>query len=280
MGSVDWLVGVCAAAALSWTSTAHALSMTVVPADHRIEVAAGGSETREITVTNNGTGSITVTSYSWDWWYQPDGSHQFAPPGTFDRSGATWVDIFPREMVVPAGQTSTLTVSVEMPQDTQGGYYAVAFIEARAGAMESQGAAIRPGGRIAVPLLMQAEGTETHAVRLVDTDITPPSATQPLKLAMRTLNVGDTHEFPEFMGAIRSTDDARFVGRFRGHPTRILPGQERSVGASWSGDLAPGSYEVVGSLIYSEGRTEAVREAFSIAAKREEDDGSLNVWLP
>ena len=253
---------------------ASALSLTVSPAQHTIDMLPGTTESRTISVTNNGEGEITVNAYAWDWWYQDDGSHAFAPPGTFERSGATWVNMTPDVQVLGPGETAQINVHVSMPSNIDGGYYAVAFVEARAGTPASEGFSMRPGGRIAVPILMAGTGTEDRSLNVLNADIQPPSSTSPLTLTLTGQNQGDTHEFPEFMGAVFSVEDQAVLARFQGHPKRMLPGQIRDIEATWSGTLSPGEYEVIGTLVYGDGNSVPIREAFSV------DSPALSLWVP
>ncbi len=274
MWSLSSRIGLCGViAALS--APAHALSVTVTPAEHRVQMDAGSTETRSLAVTNNGAGEITISAYAWDWWYKADGSHQFGPPGTLERSGSTWVSMVPEKLVIAPGTTGHFEVHVSMPDRTTGGYYAVAFLEARSGTPWSEGFGMRPGARVAVPMLMEASGTPTHEMSLLDAEVTPPSDTQPLTISLKSRNSGDTHEFPEFMGAIRSIDNQEIVARFRGKPTRMLPGQERIIEASWSGGLPPGSYEVIGSLVYGGGKNAFVQEQFTV-----DYSDAVSDWAP
>ena len=254
--------------------TASAISLTVAPAQQTIDMQAGSSATRALTITNNGEGALTVNAYAWDWWYHEDGRHAFGPPGTFERSGATWVTVDPEVLVVGPGETAQIQVHVAMPSDIDGGMYAVAFVEARAGTPSSDGFSMRPGGRIAVPILMASDGTQDHSLALLETTVEAPTATSPLTLKLTGENRGDTHSFPEFMGAIRDTERQEVLARFQGNPKRLLPGQVDNIEATWSGTLTPGEYEVIGTVVYGNGQSEPVRQTFRV------DNPAVSSWVP
>lgn len=270
---VRWTL-TCVLAMLAGAQTAAAVSLTVAPAQQTIDMRAGSTASRTLSVTNNGETSLTVNAYAWDWWYGEDGRHAFGPPGTFERSGATWVSMVPEVLVVQPGETRQIAIHVSMPDNIDGGGYAVAFVEARAGTPETDGFSMRPGGRIAVPILMSAAGTADHSLVLLDASVRPPSDTEPLTLTLTGENRGDTHSFPEFMGAIRSVRDQTILARFQGNPKRMLPGQITTMEATWSGTLAPGDYDVIGTVVYGDGRSEPVREPFSVGS------AAISAWVP
>ncbi len=274
MHRTNWLRLCITGALLAVVQTASAISLTVAPAQQTIEMEAGSTASRTLSITNNGETPLTVNAYAWDWWYHADGRHAFGPPGTFERSGATWVSMVPEVQVVQPGDTARIAVHVSMPENVDGGHYAVAFVEARTGTPSSEGFSMRPGGRIAVPILMSTQGTEDHSLSLLSASIDPPTATSPLTLRLTSENRGDTHSFPEFMGAIRDRRDHEVLARFQGNPKRILPGQTADMEATWSGTLDPGDYEVIGTVVYGDGRSEPVRESFSVGS------AAVSTWVP
>ena len=270
----NWIRLGALGALMCLVQTASAISLTVAPAQQTIDMQAGSSASRTLTVTNNGDGALTVNAYAWDWWYQEDGRHAFGPPGTYERSGATWVTMDPEVQVVGPGETAQIRVHVSMPSSVDGGAYAVAFIEARAGTPSSEGFSMRPGGRIAVPILMASDGTQDHSLALLDANVEAPTATSPLTLRLTGENQGDTHAFPEFMGAIRSSRDQDVLARFQGNPKRLLPGQVDTIEATWSGTLPPGEYEVIGTVVSGDGQSEPVRQSFTVGTS------TLSSWVP
>jgi hypothetical protein len=103
--------------------------------------------------------------------------------------------------------------------------------------------------RLGALILLTAAGSERYDVTLDDIALNPPTATENLKVALRIANHSNTHIFPKTTLAVFDHDQ-RVVAKAEAPERRLLPGQTETFDVSWSGELPPGNYEGVLTVIY------------------------------
>lgn len=246
------LAGLVALVVAALPAAAAPVRLTVSPARVEAEVPAGGTGTFPIQVTNGGETPLPLLAYAWDLWHGPDG-YTYAPPGTTPRSATSWVAVVPRQTVVAPGATTELLVTLSPPPDLEGGHYATVFVQTGTPADTAPGATeIHTPARIGVQVLARIEGTGAPDLAIEGVELAPPTPTRPARIRLRLHNRGDLHATPEFRGLIR-TPDGDVLGRVTQPPMRPhLPDQRLDLELTWSGELPPGAYELVGSLLYGD----------------------------
>jgi hypothetical protein len=153
-------------------------------------------------------------------------------------------------------------VVIATPANASAGNYAVAWFEAipdpKANAKE-----LRVGARIGVLVMTDVRGQSKPAVNVDELTITPPTASQPLKAAIKITNSGDVHLFPK--GTLVIMDRKRkLVGHVGFEKQRLLPGEDRSVSVKYGGDLKPGEYEVILTVDYGEAGATVKTTTFTV----------------
>lgn len=243
-------------------ASAWAVEFSVAPVQSELAVSAGSTAQHTLQVQNKGDQVLAVRTYVWDWWYQGAG-HRFEPPGTFERSAASWFTAFPQEVQLNAGETTEIRLNASVPTGVEGGWYAVAFVEAHPVREDPQsGLQLLPGGRIA-SLLMLRVG-RSGAPKLETTPFVVKSQPgTPLVLSMDVTDTGDLHTFVQLKAVVR---DARggVVDRLDERGLRLLPGQTRPLEADGSTPLAAGTYEIVGSLVYGDDQALPLRSVVQL----------------
>lgn len=243
-----WCVALLCCLAWLVPDAAYALALAVAPARAEVQVPAGGAASFEVQVLNKGSEPLPLRMYAWDLWY--DDTHKlFAPPGTQPRSAAGWVQIVPRDAVLPAGERLDLLVTVSAPPEATGGAYAMVFVESIPGPDAPSG---RAGARMGIQVLTSVAGTGARQIRVGDASFRMPTETRPAAVLLDVVNRGDVHLSPTFHGLIR-TSDGELLGRIgsEGRPW-LLPGEHTALTMQWTQPMEPGAYELVGTVVYGE----------------------------
>ena len=222
-----------------------------------------------LTVENKGSQATELHVQITDFWYNEKNEKLFNAPGTSPRSAANWIQFVPDKFEVAAGSAQKLKAVITPPADARGGYYAVLFVESKPIATEKQtqdGRQIFTNMRLGCLVLLTAKGTETYNVNLDDLKLTPPSDTQALQLTFSVDNKSNTHVFPQAKLAVLNPGH-KLVAKAESDAKRFLPGQKDAMKVEWNGELNPGDYTAVLSLVYSGSHVETRQIAFTIPAK-------------
>lgn len=236
-------------------TTAGAQSLALAPAEVRASVKGGEPVRFDLTVSNEGSTPVVMRASVTDFWYNADNEKVFAAPGTAPRSASDWVEFVPRDFTVPAMGSGKVSVVITPPPDASGGYYAVVFVESKpelAQAASGEQRAIYTNMRLGALVMLSAAGTETYAIGVDEPQFTLPGSHEPLTLAYRVTNKGNTHIFPQTKLAILSAGSRKLVARTEGEPKRLLPDQAGTVSLTWDGTLPPGPYLAILSVVYSD----------------------------
>ncbi|MBI3323758.1 MAG: hypothetical protein HYZ92_00570 [Candidatus Omnitrophica bacterium] len=230
--------------ALNLTNNRPIVQETLAPGD-----AVQGS----VELANNGAEPMRVKVYLEDWRYTSagDGSKEFAAPGTFPRSAAGWVSVFPALVDLPAHGRGHVDYVIRAPKDQalDGGYYAVLFFESvigqgRAERSAEPSAKVQFSARLGSLFLVEVNGSVRRQATLASLAVSPPSASTPLKLQSQLSNDGNTVLKCEgFFHLLGPSDLVAARGEL---PSRYLwPGSGAPIAAEWAGSLNPGSYTTV-----------------------------------
>jgi len=231
---------------------ARAQSLGLVPAEVDYAFKPGQPFEFELASTNRSPATVYMRVSVTDLWYNEKNEKVFGAPGSSPRSAANWIEFVPRQIEVPPQGTGKVKVLVTPPANTSGGYYAVVFLESRPEPMEGatkEGKAVYTNLRLGCLVLLSAEHTEIYVAEVSDAHVTPPSGSHALEVSYALENKGNTHLFPKPAVAIfKSGKD--LVGKAEGETKRFFPGQKDSMTVSWSGNLSPGSYTAVLTIVY------------------------------
>jgi hypothetical protein len=245
---------------------ARAQSLALAPAEVIETFTPGQPFKVEFSVSNSSSQPVAVRTSVTDLWYNEKNEKTFGPAGSSPRSAANWIQFVPRVVTLEPKSSTKLTAFVTPPAGVRGGYYAVVFVESKPELVRQTTRDAQPvyaNIRLGALILLSAASTETYDVSLSDVTLTPPTASQDLKLAATIVNHSNTHVFPKASLAIFSSD-RRLVAKADAPEKRFLPGQTDSVTLTWSGRLPTGDYEGVLTVVYAGTRIETRSLPFKV----------------
>lgn len=242
---------------------AWALHLSVAPSVVDAEIPPDTTARVVVTVMNGEATPIRIRHYFEDWWHDGEAS-VYASPGTTAHSAVGWASVLPEDLVVEGDSVATLELFLTPPEGAAGTYTALLFVEALPGT-PGEGASLSVGGRIGVPVAVRILGTGTESIVLQDVQVSPPTASAPLRVEVGVRNDGDVHVSPALQGVLVDAD-GEVRGRLDGEPRRILPGQRRTLEALWGGQLAPGTYQLVLTVGYGTGKAVTTTSPVTVGA--------------
>lgn len=254
------LLLLCSVFVPSLASTALAQGSAAIdpPITERV-VTPGETVRASIRVTNPERLTLDIRVYPQDWSFDPDGSLAFDPPGTLERSAASWIDYAPVEFALEPGGVATVEYEVRVPSGIQpGSYWAVLFVEGRPQGEVRGGAGFRV--RLGHVLFLDVPPLdESGAIRGIFTDDVRESGVPAKQFGVFYANTGTTVQ--EVTGYIEIQP---FSG---GDPLRIpvdavtvLPNSERLITRRLVGPLAGGDYLVLVVLNYGDPEVDVAGE--------------------
>jgi hypothetical protein len=185
------LVLVCAASAQAATeSGSDSVGFGVSPLRFDLEAKPGASLVEQVRITNTDDRPGTFTFSRED--FEGDKVDPAATPillgGKFasDISGYDWLST-PDAVTIPAGQTRTVNVRIDVPSDATGGHYAALIVTGPARSAD----ALVAQSRMGVLFLMNAGGVPPP-----DIVITEVTQVGPTKTVTKYINKGKTHVTP------------------------------------------------------------------------------------
>lgn len=254
---------------LTTALSGYSQSIALAPAQIVQDFKPGVPFEYSLAVQNKGAAPVELHVQVTDLWYNDKNEKIFSAPGTSPRSAANWIQFVPERFEIAAGESKMMKAIITPPVDARGGYYAVLFVESKPIASNNHtddGKRIFTNMRIGSLVLLTAKGTEQYDVKLEGLNLAPPSDNQGLKLSFSVDNQSNTHVFPQAHLAILSPD-RKLMGKAESEMKRFLPGQKDKMQVEWNGDLNPGDYTAVLSLVYANTRVETRQITFTVPAK-------------
>jgi len=219
----------------------------------RLSLQPGKQSFGEITIENPTADARTMEVYMEDWYYLPacDGSKEFVPPGTGDRSSSTWVSFSPAKFTISPFGKQRVSYSVKVPAGTQsGGYYSAMFFETTVGALEAQPGKVTEAGidlkvRIATLFYVEA-GPDIVRMGQADNLVVKKSGSG-LDIEMDFSNNGNVDITAG--GSFYLMDDRGMVlARGEFNDLYTFPNDRGKFKASWAKKVPAGEYDLVVTL--------------------------------
>ena len=256
---------------------ARAQSVGLAPGEVRADFKPGSPFQFEINVQNYGSTPVQLTVEINDFWYSDKSEVNdkgdvvypkvFGTPGTSPRSAANWIQFVPEKFVLQPNGVQKMRAIVTPPATaSDGGYYASLFVVSQpvlTNKVTKEGGAVYTNMRIGCLVELNAKGSEKYALTVSDPKLTPPSASQDLKLQFTVENQSNTHVRPRPRLAILDSRH-KVVGKGDGDEKRLLPGQKEEMEVTWSGKPAPGMYTAVLTVVYGETHVETKSVPFEV----------------
>lgn len=237
-----WIAALAVLSALP--PEAAAFDFSIEPARVELVVPAGKRRGKTVLINNTKSDHAThLTIYIRDVLYLPDGTHDFPPPGSTQWSSASWLQVSPMELDVPAGQMAEVRVSALAPPEATGGHYAIVFFETSPSYEQgSIGVNFRVGALVEVLV----PGTEVRAAKLANLTFESPGT-----IRADVFNDGNFLIRPK--GKIKIFDQAnQRVAQVIFNPNRlgVLPKTLRAFSTVLEAPVQPGTYRVRAEVDY------------------------------
>ena len=206
-------------------ATSYGFSLNISPPSFKASVEPGMSTSGTITIKNNSERVPGILVYTQDWLYNPDGSKSFHAAGTTSFSCAKWISLFPKKFQLGAGERMGVQYTINMPEDAEGGYYAVIFFESIPpdAVTEEKGMMVRFAGRLGTIVYLETEGRSSRKGFIESLSITPPQSNKPLEMTFSFKNTGNVYIGAE--GTLNIIDgEGNVFGKERFGPVNTLPG--------------------------------------------------------
>jgi len=261
LGAAAWMLGL-------FTPPTLAQSLALAPAQVPYRFKPGQPFQFDLSVSNRGGSPVFLRVSATDFWYNEKNEKTFGTPGSSPRSAANWIEFVPRQLTVPAGGTSKVSVLITPPLKVSGGYYAVVFVESKPELAEEATAekkAVYTNMRLGSLILLSAENTEDYNIQVSDAQFTAPAANQAMKLDFLVDNKSNTHIFPQTKVAILNSRH-ELIAKSEGESKRFLPGQKDRMTITWTGSLPAGSYSAILTVLYGQDKNYTQEFPFTVAA--------------
>jgi hypothetical protein len=233
-----------------------AQSLGLTPAIMDATVKRGATYTNTFTLSN-GTGTrLRVRCSVTDYWYDEHNQRVNGRAGTLPRSASSWVQFTPAEFSIEPYISGSVNAVITVPLGAQGGYYTAPTFETE-NADASDPALLAAGTaqatltiRFQGLLLLTTEDTTEYNVEIMGGQVSPPTASSPLKLNLDVRNRSTAHARVHGVFAVLDAS-----GKLAGHgeieEKRYMPGQRDFIKTDWAGELAPGHYTALITLSYA-----------------------------
>ncbi|MFH1414310.1 MAG: hypothetical protein ABIG56_05640 [Candidatus Omnitrophota bacterium] len=214
----------------------------------RLSIAPGSTKAGSITIDNPTEQSKYIRAYLEDWYYLPsaDGSKDFKPAGTTNLSCADWINFVPAEFTLPPFGRQVINYTVRVPQNAQGGRYAILFLEHTKAPGDSpvEGSGFGVAVRVGSLIYIEPEGTIERKAELLNPVIERESNDNDLIVSLDFQNTGNVDLTAGGSFDIIDKEGMVFArGEFNNVYT--FPGEEAKFIGSWSLPLERGKYDLI-----------------------------------
>lgn len=260
-----WLLAACLSIALIalWRLGKAKVSLAVAPEAIEQTVASGTNPLPDITISNSGKTTIHLQARVIGYSQNLDGSISPLEEDSSPYSGLDMVEVEPTEFDLAPGRGQRLEVMASIPQDTEGGRYALVLIRA---VEEKKGKSITRFQKAVALRLTILAGTLTKTGYISEVSASQEHARKPIAFLTTFHNSGNVHFSP--IGVIRIKNEAGGeIGREPIESAYVLPGYSRQLRTVWQpAELPVGDYSVESSINLEEGTTVTASSTFRVAA--------------
>lgn len=235
----------------------HADGIALSPSVVMLKGSAGQAHRQMLNLTNSTSQDLTFDLIAED--IVANGERRFLPAGARADSIAATAVFTPQVLLIPAGTTGTVQLTITVPRETA--------VRAIAAIFRSRTpATVRSGVGVTASLGALLTFTLSDDVRIETSAVTVSDQTQATNLRFTQLakNVGAE---PLYFGGAVAILDSRgtLISRMSVESQRLLPGERLGFHADYPTVLAAGRYRAVFSLEYAESVQSAAVD-FTVAA--------------
>lgn len=226
---------------------AHAATVRINPTKIRLSIPAGESQSGVVEVENSSEESLLVKAYLADWKYTPaqDGTKEFFTAGMRPDSAAAWISTSVSEFVIPPKGSQSISYTVKVPLNAQGGHYAVLFFETfLSGSQPEDTTQLGVVVRIGALFYIEPQGTIKRQAELSNLKIERNGSSEPLAVALDISNTGNVDITTEATFHLIDTDGL-VVGRGSLNDAYTFAGEKARLTGRWSEPVSAGAYDLV-----------------------------------
>lgn len=230
-----------------------ARALRVSPVEFDLKVPAGKTETFTISVMND-TKAVQIYSISVaDWYRNEKGENIFfekssPPPEVKNRSCRNWIDVSPARFEVPPNSVRDIKVSVKVPVEARGTYWAIIFVEGAPRPTRYKGYTVMVVARIGIKVYLTTPEDVIKKGRITKMIL---ESDNPLTFKLIFENTGNSNLRPEGWVEIRDVR-GKIVRKIPISPFPILPEAKRvlKIKDKEKSPLPPGWYQALGIIDY------------------------------
>ena len=246
-------------AASSVASAQQGTGLRVSPPRFEIQGDPGQVIAQEIVVSNQGQSPLPITMTAAGFGAAgTTGNPQLDE--TITTGVVAWTSISPKNFVLPAGESQTVTYIIEIPENAPpGGHYLTILAAISSGSSEG-GTGITVGQRVGSLVLLSVSGDVVEKLEVSQFSAPSLAAKGPIDLSLLVKNSGNVHLRPIGKITIKSMlggDPVELIIE----PQNVLPNSEREFKATWDVGWKIGRYTAEYSALYGDSNAEVVRTA-------------------
>lgn len=250
-----FLVASAFVAILCGTATQiRAQSLGLTPAMMDATVKRGSSYTNTFTLSNGTSTRLRVHCSVTDYWYDEHNQRMSGRPGTLPHSASLWVQFTPPEFIIEPLSSASVNAVITVPLTATGGYYTAPTFETENADPPPPGAPGTAQANLKIRfeglLLLTTDDSTEYNVEIMSGQISPPTASSPLKMNLDVRNRSTAHARVHGVFAVLDAS-----GKLAGHgeieEKRYMPGQRDAFKTEWAGELEPGRYTALITLSYA-----------------------------
>jgi len=247
------LITISVSLILCYFFVSSARALRVSPVEFNLKVAAGETGTFTLSVMND-TKVVQIYLISVaDWYRNEKGDNIFferssPPPEVKKHSCRDWIDVSPARFEVPPNSVRNIKVSVKVPPEAKGTYWAIIFVEGAPRPTRHRGYTVMVVPRIGVKVYLTTPGAAVKKGRVTRMMLKKEN---PLTFSLTFENTGDCDLRPKGWVEIKNV---------RGETVRkipipsfpVLPGAKRvlEIKDKEKSPLSPGWYQALGIIDY------------------------------
>lgn len=192
---------------------------------HEHILLPGESIAGVIEVMNQAGVAQQVRIYQTDYNYSADGTSQYGTAGEMVRSNANWIEISPKQFVVPPNERAIVNYNVRVPEErVNGSYWSMVMIEPVQEMPTDQSEEmlqIRTVIRYGVQLITHIGNSGIKSVRFQNTEVVRDSSSRHLQIELE--NDGERLVRPNIWIEVYNSE-GQFVGKFEAKQGKLVPG--------------------------------------------------------
>ena len=247
------------------------LSFMITPVVKEIQTKPGEKEIYTLKIINSSESrkKLKLRLYPLDFSLNSQGEIVFFPPRTLKRSASGWLTLNPSQLTVFGGTTEKVQVSINIPQEVQGGYYTAIAVEnvPETSVQEQMGAVT---WRMISMLVLIVQGMNQPAGDIIvdDLAIKADEAKEEIVFEVTLKNKGDVHVKTQGILIIEDEDGKKVeeISFIKGSGT-IFPGSVRKFKINVRKLPPPGKYVLKVVVKYDSKKETQAQLPFTIREK-------------